>query len=88
MTDENGNFEFVTVRVGRYKVTAELQGFSVALADNVQVTIGARQRVDLQLTPGNVTETIEVVGAAASLRDRFERARAGDHRRADRASCR
>jgi hypothetical protein len=67
VTDENGNFEFVTVRVGRYKLTAELQGFSVALADNVQVTIGARQRVDLQLTPGNVAETIEVVGAAASL---------------------
>ena len=48
----NGNYEFFTVRIGRYKVTAELQGFSTALADNVQVTVGARQRVDLQLTPG------------------------------------
>ena len=46
---------------------AELQGFSIALADNVQVTVGARQRVDLQLTPGNLTETVEVIGAATRL---------------------
>jgi hypothetical protein len=67
ISNADGNFEFVTVRVGRYKITAELAGFSIALADNVQVTIGARQRVDLQLTPGNVSETVEVVGAASAL---------------------
>jgi hypothetical protein len=67
VTDENGNFEFTTVRIGRYKVTAELTGFSVALADNVQATVGARQRVDLQLTPGSMQETVEVVGAATRL---------------------
>jgi len=67
VTDENGNFEFATVRIGRYRVTAELSGFSVALADNVQATVGARQRVDLQLTPGNIQETVEVVGAATRL---------------------
>jgi hypothetical protein len=67
VTDADGNYQFVTVRVGRYKVTAELQGFSVALADDVQVTVGARQRVDLQLRPGNLTETVEVVGAATLL---------------------
>jgi hypothetical protein len=67
VSDENGSYEFITVRVGRYKVTAELQGFSTALADNVQVAVGARQRVELQLTPGNLTETVEVVGAATRL---------------------
>ena len=67
VTDENGTFEFATVRIGRYRVTAELAGFSIALADNVQATVGARQRVELQLTPGNITETIEVAGAATRL---------------------
>jgi carboxypeptidase family protein/TonB-dependent receptor-like protein len=67
VSDENGNYEFVTVRVGRYKVTAELPGFSIALADQVQVAVGARQRVDLQLTPGALSETVEVVGAATRL---------------------
>jgi len=66
-TEATGNFEFVTVRIGRYKVTAELQGFSTAVADDVQVSVGARQRVDLQLSPGQVTETVQVTGAAAVL---------------------
>jgi hypothetical protein len=67
VTDANGNFEFMTVRVGTYKVTAELQGFSIALADNLQATVGGRQRVDLKLEPGQVTETVEVVGAVKLL---------------------
>jgi len=67
VTDENGSFEFITVRIGRYKVAAELQGFSTAVADNVQVNVGARQRVDLQLSPGQLTETVEVVGASTLL---------------------
>jgi len=67
VSDANGSFEFITVRVGRYKVTAELQGFSTAFADNVQVAVGARQRVELQLTPGSLTDTVEVVGAATRL---------------------
>ncbi len=67
VSDENGSFEFMNVRIGRYKATAELQGFSIALADNIQVAVGARQRVDLQLKTGNLTETVEVVGAATRL---------------------
>jgi outer membrane receptor protein involved in Fe transport len=67
VTDENGSFEFITVRIGRYKVAAELQGFSTAVADNVQVTVGARQRVDLALSPGQLNETVEVVGAVQVL---------------------
>jgi hypothetical protein len=67
VTDENGNYEFQTVRIGRYKVTAELEGFSIALADNVQATVGARQRVDFTMKPGTLSETVEVVGAATQL---------------------
>jgi len=67
VTEANGSFEFMTVRIGRYKVTAELQGFATAVADDLQVTVGARQRVDLQLTPGQLTETVQVVGASTLL---------------------
>ena len=67
VTEANGSFEFITVRIGRYKVTAELQGFATAVADNVQVNVGARQRVDLQLSPGQVAETVEVVAATTLL---------------------
>ena len=59
-SDANGNYEFFTVRIGTYVVTAEKAGFSIALVDNVQVTVGARQRVDLSMAVGQLTETIQV----------------------------
>jgi hypothetical protein len=59
-SDANGNFEFFTVRIGTYVVTAEKTGFSIALVDNVQVTVGARQRVDLSMAVGALTETVTV----------------------------
>ena len=62
-SDANGNFEFFTVRIGTYVVTAEKPGFSIALVDNVQVTVGARQRVDLSMAIGQLTETVEVSSA-------------------------
>jgi hypothetical protein len=48
-SNADGTYEFVTVKSGVYVVTAEQTGFSIALADNVQVQVGARMRVDLQL---------------------------------------
>jgi hypothetical protein len=54
-SDANGNYEFFTVRIGTYVVTAEKAGFSIALVDNVQVTVGARQRVDLNMEVGQLT---------------------------------
>ena len=36
VTDGSGNYEFFTVRIGTYKVTAELSGFTPAAADQRQ----------------------------------------------------
>ena len=47
VTDADGNYQFLNVRVGTYSVRAELQGFSAAEAKDVAVTVDARQRVDL-----------------------------------------
>ena len=51
-TDAEGGYEFFTVRPGVYKVTAELSGFATAFADNVQVSVGGRQRVELTMKVG------------------------------------
>ncbi|HXG89998.1 MAG TPA: TonB-dependent receptor [Vicinamibacterales bacterium] len=67
MSDANGNFEFFTVRIGQYILSAEKAGFSIALVENVQVTVGARQRVDLTMAIGQVSETIEVNARAVLL---------------------
>ena len=59
-TDESGSYEFVNVRPGRYRVRAEKEGFAPAAAENVQVSVTARQRVDLILTVGQVAEAVTV----------------------------
>jgi hypothetical protein len=67
VTDGQGNFQFLNVRIGTYNVRAELQGFSTAIADNIAVTVNARQRVDLTMKVGSLGETVEVTGAARLL---------------------
>ena len=44
-----------------------MQGFTSASADKVNVTINARQRVDLILRVGQVAEVVSVEGAAPLL---------------------
>ena len=56
----DGNFEFAAVKPGRYVVTAEKPGFAVAMMDDVQVQVGARLRVDLQMPVGQLSEKVEV----------------------------
>ena len=86
-SDANGNYEFFTVRIGTYVITAEKDGFSIALVDNVQVTVGARQRVDL-IDGGRPAE--REGGSQRQRRaaaDRLERSQPGDHRRADQGAA-
>src|SRR4051794_16295548 len=66
-TDQNGSYTFFDVKIGRYKLKAESQGFKAAQAEEFTVTVNAHQRVDLQLQVGAVTETVEVSGAASAI---------------------
>ena len=66
-TNATGDFVFPAVKIGEYKITAEMQGFSRTVVDNVTATVNARQRVDIMLKIGQVTETITVVESAPLL---------------------
>jgi len=66
-TEADGNFQFTNVKIGNYRVSAELQGFSIAVAERVNVTVNARQRVDLTLQPGGVAESVNVNAAAVAV---------------------
>ena len=66
-TDSNGNYLFPNVRIGAYRVSAELQGFATAVVERVEVVVNARQRVDLTMQPGAVTETVTITEAAQLL---------------------
>src|SRR5205814_6838556 len=67
VSSDEGAYTFSNVKIGAYTVTAEAAGFSKAVAKDVTVNVNARQRVDLVLQVGAVTETVEVTAAAAAL---------------------
>jgi len=66
-TNESGNFVFSDLPPGNYLVTAEMTGFKKEERRNIALLVNTTQRVDIQLQPGNVSETIEVTAAAAVL---------------------
>jgi hypothetical protein len=66
-SDDAGNYLFSQVKVGKYTVTAEAPGFSKANAADIAADVSARQRVDLTMQIGQVTESVNVTGAASTL---------------------
>ena len=67
ITDTNGNYLFNNVKVGRYKLSAEKPGFTTAAAEDFTVSVNARQRVDLTMTVGQVTESVQVSAAVVAV---------------------
>ncbi|HVW11255.1 MAG TPA: TonB-dependent receptor [Bryobacteraceae bacterium] len=66
-TDSSGNFLFVNQRLGSYRVRAEKQGFKSSETSAFDLTVDARQRVDLKLEVGAVAESVTVTDAAGVL---------------------
>jgi len=66
-TNESGNFTFPDLTPGQYTVSVEEAGFKKETRKDITLIVNSSTRVDLQLTPGNVTETIEVTGAPPLL---------------------
>src|SRR3954462_13281147 len=66
-TDNDGSYQFVNQRLGTYRVRAEAQGFQTAPAENFDLNVNARQRVDLTLQVGSTTQNVTVEAAAALL---------------------
>ena len=67
LSDENGNYQFLNLRIGTYTLSAEAKGFKVASSAEFTLTVSARQRVNLTLPVGEVTESVTVSEAAMML---------------------
>src|SRR5215472_1882723 len=63
VTDEVGNYDFFSVKDGRYSITVESTGFSKASITDITANVNARQRVDVNLQLGAVADFVEVSGA-------------------------
>jgi hypothetical protein len=63
VTDARGAFR-MGVRIGLYRISAELSGFTTITRSGVEVQVGQTAVVDLQLRPSGVQESVTVTGDA------------------------
>jgi hypothetical protein len=63
VTDERGAYR-IAVRIGLYAVTADLTGFASVTRRGLEVLVGQRAVVDLQMAPSTVQESVTVTGEA------------------------
>src|SRR5271169_1879703 len=55
-----GEYEFLNLVPGIYRVEVEQSGFKKAIRDNVEVTISGAVRADISMQIGDVTQSVEV----------------------------
>jgi len=63
----SGNFTFPDLAPGVYSITVELPGFKKEVQRGVTVRVDETSRINMKLSPGNVSESIEVTGAPPIL---------------------
>ncbi len=66
-SNESGNYTFPNLPPGSYSVTVEVQGFKRETRRDIFVQVDTTTRTDLRLTPGAITESIEVKSDVALL---------------------
>jgi outer membrane receptor protein involved in Fe transport len=64
VSDSNGEYRFLAIRVGGYRLVAELPGFATITREVPQILVGQRAVVDLQLAVSSVQESVTVTGEA------------------------
>jgi hypothetical protein len=67
VSNEAGAYQFQSLQVGTYRVTAELPGFQVQVYNNVTLGISQQVRLNFALQVGSVAQSVEVTVAADSL---------------------
>ncbi|MFN7923935.1 MAG: TonB-dependent receptor [Bryobacteraceae bacterium] len=67
VTNNEGIYRVLSLQPGQYRVSFEGQGFKKAVREGVELRIGDTLAIDMALQVGNVSESIEVSGAAQLL---------------------
>jgi hypothetical protein len=63
VTDETGRFR-LPARVGVYRVSVELAGFTTITRENIELLVGQTVTVNGQMMPSTLQETVTVTGEA------------------------
>src|SRR5688572_25145434 len=63
VTSEDGTYTITLLPPGRYNVAAEVTGFRRAVRQDVDIAVGSRPTILLELQVGALTEAVQVTGA-------------------------
>ncbi|HLK08974.1 MAG TPA: TonB-dependent receptor, partial [Candidatus Angelobacter sp.] len=67
VTDDSGSYQALELPIGSYKVKVECNGFTTTETVAYTLEINQVQRIDVTLTVGAKSETVEVTGEAAQV---------------------
>jgi hypothetical protein len=67
VTNGQGTFIYQDLIPGTYKVRIEMKGFRAAEVPDVTINVGRVSAIRVQLEPGSVSSTVEVVASAVSV---------------------
>ena len=66
-SDTAGEWTISPVRIGKYRISISAKGFKTAVAGPITLDVQQRQRINVSLEVGQVSETVEVTGTAPLL---------------------
>src|ERR1041384_399770 len=66
-TDPVGQYRFLVLPVGRYRLEASLQGFQKFVADNIVLTVNEQHRIDILMQVGSLEQQVEVSANAVQV---------------------
>ncbi len=67
ITNQSGNYTFPDVPPGNYTVAVEMQGFKKEIRSGIAVDVNTSARVDAELQPGSISQSVEVTAAPPEL---------------------
>jgi outer membrane receptor protein involved in Fe transport len=66
-SSQDGNYVITPLKIGRYSVSAEANGFRTQTRTDIALNVEQRLRLDFNLQVGSVTQTAEVTGQTPQL---------------------
>ena len=63
ITDGSGQYLVVALEIGTYSITYTLPGFGTLVRDQIEMSSGFTANIDVQLSVGDIQETVTVSGA-------------------------
>jgi hypothetical protein len=66
-SNSGGDYEVPSLHPGVYTITAKAANYAEADAKDITISVGSRQRLDLELTVGQTTTSVEVSDVALGL---------------------